>query len=579
MTMTMIMIATMSDLFLYTIKSAFVLALLYVPYTLLLRKEDFFRFNRITLLGILVLTLMLPLCNVSSLSLDAQPVVHTAQRTMIEIGIPIAQMMDDEAVEPVVKKSSVSWFDMISYAYLLGMLVVFTVRVLQFARMGLVIRGGSLWRQQEDGVTIYCHADNVAPFSWLNNIVISKEDYDNNGREIILHEKGHIRCLHSADIIMLTFVQMLQWWNPLAYMLGMSLRDVHEYEADNYVLCQGITLRDYQNLLIKKAVGSSSYTFANNFNHSLIKKRITMMCKKNSNPWMRGKVLVAIPLVAIALSAFATPEFVSPIEKAVQKVAHSFGTSAEAVGKGTNISMNDQELDEENLSETAIADTTDVSAETGIDLRGFDEGRGIILLDGKEVTRKELEQIDVETIDHVNIFKGAAVKAVSGRDDIEGVVVVETKEYAESKKEDVFEVCEQVAAFEGGISKLMEFLGQNLHYPKVAEKCGAEGRVIVQFIVEKNGSVSGQKVVYNSYKAEYVSDEEGKRLTEEAANASGQNGKAHVLTESEYNEAKQALEKESLRVVGLTSGKWVAAQQKGKKVRMKYNLPVTFRLR
>lgn len=577
--MTMIMIATMSDLFLYTIKSAFVLALLYVPYTLLLRKEDFFRFNRITLLGILVLTLMLPLCNVSSLSLDAQPVVHTAQRTMIEIGIPIAQMMDDEAVEPVVQKSSVSWFDMISYAYLLGMLVVFAVRVLQFARMGLVIRGGSLWRQQEDGVTIYCHADNVAPFSWLNNIVISKEDYDNNGREIILHEKGHIRCIHSADIIVLTFVQMLQWWNPLAYMLGISLRDVHEYEADNYVLCQGITLRDYQNLLIKKAVGSSSYTFANNFNHSLIKKRITMMCKKNSNPWMRSKVLVAIPLVAIALSAFATPEFVTPIEKAVQKVAPSHEAPAEVVGKGTNISMNDQAFDEENLSETAIADTTDVLAETGIDLRGFDESKGIILLDGKEVTRKEQEQIDVETIDHVNIFKGAAAKSVSGRDDIDGVVVVETKEYVESKKEGVFEVCEQVAAFEGGISKLMEFLGQNLHYPKVAEKCGAEGRVIVQFIVEKNGSISGQKVVANTYKAEYVSDEEGKRQNEEAVNTSGQNGKAHVQTESEYNEAKQALEKEAMRAVGLTSGKWVAAQQKGKKVRMKYNLPVTFRLR
>lgn len=573
----MIMTATMSDLLLYTIKSAFVLALLYVPYTLLLRKEDFFRFNRITLLGILVLALVLPLCNVSTLSLDAQPVVHSAQRTMIEIGIPIAQVLDDETVKPAVQ-NRVSWFDMVSYAYLFGMLVVLSVRVLQLTRMGLVIRGGSLWKQYEDGVIIYCHADNVAPFSWLNSIVISKEDYENNGREIILHEKGHIRNLHSADIIVLTFVQMLQWWNPFAYMLGMSLRDVHEYEADHYVLCHGITLKDYQSLLIKKAVGSSSYTFANNFNHSLIKKRITMMCKKNSSPWMRSKVLVAVPLVAIALCAFATPEFVSPIEKAVQKVAPSHDTSTEVVGKSTNIPVDGQVFDEENLPETIIVDTVDVTVKPKLDLRSFDDSKDILLLDGKEVTREELEQIDVKTLDHVNVFKDAAARSVSGRDDIEGVVVVETKEYAESKKEKPFEVCEQVAEFEGGIPKLMEFLGQNIHYPMVAQKHGAEGRVIVQFIVEKNGSVSDPRVVANTYEAEYVSDEEGKLHNGGTANVTDKKDEAHVLTESEYNEAKQALGNEAMRAVRLTSGKWNAALQKGQKVRMKYNLPVTFRL-
>ena len=90
----------MSDLLLYTIKSSFVLALLYVPYTLLLSKEDFFRFNRITLLGILVLSLTLPFCNISPLSLDSHPVVHEAQLQIIEIGIPVVQVVDDTVVEP-----------------------------------------------------------------------------------------------------------------------------------------------------------------------------------------------------------------------------------------------------------------------------------------------------------------------------------------------------------------------------------------------------------------------------------------------------------------------------------------------
>ena len=73
----------MSELFLYTLKSAFVLAILYVPYTLLLRQEDFFRFNRLTLLGILLLSLVLPFGNVSFLSLDNQPVVHVVRLQLI----------------------------------------------------------------------------------------------------------------------------------------------------------------------------------------------------------------------------------------------------------------------------------------------------------------------------------------------------------------------------------------------------------------------------------------------------------------------------------------------------------------
>lgn len=242
----------MAALFLYTLKSAFVLVLLYVPYTLLLSRETFFRFNRWMLLGILGLSLLLPLCNFSSLSLDRQPVMEGLHRQLIEFGIPVRVTEYRQADEVAPHAVTVSWFQVVSVLYLSGMLSVLLVRLVQIARMGLVMRGGSLWKQQEDGITIYCHSDDVAPFSWLNSIVISQSDYESNAREIILHEKGHIRYAHSADILLLTFVQTLQWWNPLCYMLGTSLRDVHEYEADDYVLRQGIALSRYQYLLIKK---------------------------------------------------------------------------------------------------------------------------------------------------------------------------------------------------------------------------------------------------------------------------------------------------------------------------------------
>ena len=473
----------MNELLLYTIKSAFVLGILYVPYTLLLKKEDFFRFNRLTLLGILVLSIGLPLCNIPALSADNQPVVHAAQLQMIEIGIPIMQMADE--TDGPSHTSSPTWFQVASLIFLLGMMTVLCLRLIQMGKMGSEIRKGSLWHSVEDGVDIHCHAGAVAPYSWLHHIVISLEDYEKNGHEIILHEKGHIHNLHSFDILLLTLVEMLQWWNPLVYMLGMSLRDVHEYEADDYVLHQGVSLRDYQNLLIRKAVGASSYTFANNFNHSLTKKRITMMCKKKSNPWMRSKALYAVPMVAIALSAFATPAFVNPIEKDME----SGGTSSLTEGKVTNnfpIGQTDQQ---------------------------------------------------------------------------------KKKGTAKMKGDKVLDTCDKLPEFEGGQEQLMKLLQANVRYPETAQSMGVQGRIVVEFFVEKDGSVSDVKVCKKDITPSL-----------ESATVIAYGEDKPKPTEEELRKATKALEEETIRVARLTSGKWTPGEQDGQKVRVKFSLPLTFRL-
>ena len=473
----------MNELLLYTIKSAFVLGILYVPYTLLLRKEDFFRCNRLTLLGILALSVGLPLCNIPALSADNQPVVHAAQLQMIEIGIPIMQMADE--TDGPSHTSSPTWFQVASLIFLLGMMTVLCLRLIQMGKMGSEIRKGSLWHSVEDGVDIHCHAGAVAPYSWLHHIVISLEDYEKNGHEIILHEKGHIHNLHSFDILLLTLVEMLQWWNPLVYMLGMSLRDVHEYEADDYVLHQGVSLRDYQNLLIRKAVGASSYTFANNFNHSLTKKRITMMCKKKSNPWMRSKALYAVPMVAIALSAFATPAFVNPIEKDME----SGGTSSLTEGKVTNnfpIGQTDQQ---------------------------------------------------------------------------------KKKGTAKMKGDKVLDTCDKLPEFEGGQEQLMKLLQANVRYPETAQSMGVQGRIVVEFFVEKDGSVSDVKVCKKDITPSL-----------ESATVIAYGEDKPKPTEEELRKATKALEEETIRVARLTSGKWTPGEQDGQKVRVKFSLPLTFRL-
>ena len=312
----------MITLFIYSIKSALVLALLYLPYTLMLRQESFFRMNRITLLTILMLALVLPMVDIPSLATPEQPVVYEMQHRIM--------LMTQEA-EMTTKSlaattRTISWLGILAIVYIIGVILALLIRLWQFFKIDKIIRGGCLWTDKSGKATIYCHIDDVAPFSWMRSIVISEKDYKPYGREILLHEKAHILNLHSMDILFLTLVEAVQWWNPIAYMLGHSLRDVHEYEADDYVLHQGVSLHNYQALLVKKSLANTSYAFANNFNHSLIKKRIYMMNHPKSNPWLRSKVLYILPATLVVLTAFATPklnekvgEIVERVEKATEK--------------------------------------------------------------------------------------------------------------------------------------------------------------------------------------------------------------------------------------------------------------------
>lgn len=532
----------MTDVLMYALKSAFVLCLLYVPYTLLLHRDSFFRLNRFVLLGVLLLSLVLPLCNVSWLSMDRQPVVHAAQMQMVEIGIPVNLLPQNDVVDEMAEASapsSFTLFGLLTLIYIIGMAVVLLLRLWQMGSLRLQLRRGSLWRHSEDGITVYCHADRVAPFSWMNSIVISEEDYAESGREIILHETGHIRFHHSWDVLLLTLVQMVQWWNPLAYMAGISLRDVHEYEADDYVLRQGVSASAYQMLLLKKAVGYGSYTFANNFNHSLTKKRITMMRKSKSNPWMRSKALYVIPVAALALSAFATPEIVSPIE----------GMVSEPESKGMENYLTGQAAMEENRQNAATmeilktpvagnrlpADATyyvdGEKMERGIAVRRIVDGREVVLITRKGENGKE-------TVTVVGSSKNDAVDEAKALLRKEGVQKLDVKKEGANDNDSIYNVVSENAEFPGGNMAASNWISKNMTYPEECRKQGIEGRVVIKFVVNKDGSIVDAEAVKSPH---------------------------------------PALAEEGLRVVK-SMPKWKPAKEGGKVVRSRFNIPIVFKL-
>ena len=277
----------------YIAECALCLALLYLPFWGLLRKETFFQYNRFVLLAITVLSFILPWISIPEITSQLAP-SETISIQLEEINVMISGKALSE---------NISWKTILAIIYLSGAVTCLLYKMIDLVRLIRFIPRGCLWVHTENGIHIHCHAHDVVPFSWMNHIVISEKDYEENGHNILLHEQAHIACGHSWDVLWLSFVEVLQWFNPFVWMLSKEIQDIHEYEADLTVLRKGINARDYQLLIIQKVVGSGSYTFANNFNHSSLKKRITMMIKEKSNPWARLKYLYILPIVAICMIA------------------------------------------------------------------------------------------------------------------------------------------------------------------------------------------------------------------------------------------------------------------------------------
>ena len=277
----------------YIVECALCLALLYLPFWGLLKKETFFQYNRFVLLAITVLSFILPWISIPAITSQLAP-SETISIQLEEINVMISGKALSE---------NISWKTILAIIYLSGAVTCLLYKMIDLVRLIRFIPRGCLWVHTENGIHIHCHAHDVVPFSWMNHIVISEKDYEENGHNILLHEQAHIACGHSWDVLWLSFVEVLQWFNPFVWMLSKEIQDIHEYEADLTVLRKGINARDYQLLIIQKVVGSGSYTFANNFNHSSLKKRITMMIKEKSNPWARLKYLYILPIVAICMIA------------------------------------------------------------------------------------------------------------------------------------------------------------------------------------------------------------------------------------------------------------------------------------
>ena len=423
----------MGVFFIYILKSSVCLVLFYLFFRLLLSKETFHRFNRMALLGVLFFSLLIPCIEVTTRhQVEVQQAVLSIEQLLL-----MAELETTPAnVGAVQETSAISWVQIVLLVYWAGILFLACRNIYSLICLFRLVHSGK-HEKLEKGVTLVVHNQEIVPFSWMKYIVISRKDLEENGREILIHEMAHIHHRHSVDLLVADICIFFQWFNPGAWLLKQELQNIHEYEADETVINEGVNAKEYQLLLIKKAVGTRLYSMANSFNHSKLKKRITMMLKEKSNPWARLKYLYVLPLAAIAVTAFARPEI---SEKVEEISAVKVNDLAEIVEKKSEENVVKELVDTTKNKVVVVGYRTEKKdsvltsgkKKVAISVQGISgEGKPLVIINGKESEREVVNALNPERIESVSVIGPEKAIKIYGEKAKDGVMDI--KLYSEKK--------------------------------------------------------------------------------------------------------------------------------------------------
>ena len=406
----------------YLIKANVVLVVLFGFYQLISAGDTFFKWRRLSLLLVYVLSLLLPTIDLSVLVNETAPLGNILPR--------MAYNLPEVMVKPA--RDAFDWQRLAVWLYAvvaLALLLRVLWQVVVVCRLAQRSERATL-----HGTAVCLLTGDYSPFSFFRWIFVNPVNKTpSQVKQILTHEQTHVAQWHSVDALLSQLFVAAFWFNPAAWLMRLQVRNNLEYLADRSVISGGTDKKAYQYHLLAVAYRTNVATITNNFNVLPLKRRIMMMNKQASNPLARFKYLLFVPL-AIALLAMNNTTIRANVQKKVVKTTKT------------------------------------------------------------------------------------------------------TKEADASNK--VYEVVEQMPSFPGGDAAMMKYLAENIKYPVSAQKAKEQGRVVVQFIVEKDGAVTGVKTVRS---------------------------------------VTPALDAEAVRVIKAMP-KWTPGRQGGQPVRVKYNVPVSFRL-
>ena len=549
----------------YFLKINVAIALFYAFYRLFFYKDTFFAWRRTALLCFFAVSTAVPLLDIQQWIVQQEPMAAMAD-------LYAAVVLPELTLTP---QPETDWRQLVADGIVVAYWLVAALLALRFLVQlaGIVRLARRCPTQKIDGTTVHLLPRAEGPFSFFRWIFVCPDAHTGDElHEILTHERTHARQWHSIDVLTGELACIVCWFNPFAWLMKREIRTNLEYMADEKVLETGHDSRTYQYHLLGLSHHKAAATIYNSFNVLPLKKRIIMMNKRRTRAIGRTKYLMFLPLAALLMIV----SNIEAVARATQKItaevmeAVTPAETPEVQPQPENIApLPKQEPDNiapSSQTEMNVAPIPQQEKSKKVTYKGkiVDDEAGNPISDVKIIVDHKYQSITKSTVNAQGEFRietspeASILFEYSGKD---GKTLARMCRPAELAKmdpdnmvielipvniiksnvtdDDVYEVVENMPEFpNGGMGELMKYLSANIRYPEAAHKAGIQGRVTVQFVVGKDGSIGNVSIL-------------------RGVNAD--------------------LDAEAIRVIS-SMPKWKPGTQKGEPVKVKYTVPVMFRL-
>ncbi|MEQ8474459.1 MAG: TonB family protein [Marinoscillum sp.] len=436
----------------YLIELSVIHLALVLGYWLFLRKERQYSKMRFYLIGSTLLAVFIPFLKLPNLLFNSKEAISTTPLGSVQL----------EAIT-VAQTSDTSWwsYDILLWVYI-GISSFFLLKFSGSVLYLLALERKSSYEKFND-LYIRRVRNIKGSFTFFNWIFLSDEiDKNQQDYDVILkHEKAHASLGHTYDLMLFELFKVCFWWLPTSWFINKEIKKIHEYQADAYAL-KSYNIDQYSSILISSTLKSNGLSLASSFHDGLILKRLIAMKQqaKNVSPWKLGALSI---LCAMLFVVFACSE--------------EMDQEIKEIGSQSNMITFDQLPSDMQMG---LVEVKDQLSFMKVDVSENDKISNI----------DELQDLDPQLIHSMNVDKTINAIFIAIKKDGANFNYLSEK----SKQDgEVFTLVEEQPEFEGGMDAFYKYIGDEMDYPKQARQMGVEGRVFVQMVVEKDGSVSGVK--------------------------------------------------------------------------------------
>ena len=515
----------------------------YAFYRLFFYKDTFFTWRRTVLLCFFAISAIVPLFNIQNWVEQQEPMVAMAD-------LYATVVLPELTLTP---QTETDWKQLLTAGIDIAYWIVVALLAARFLVQltGILRLGRRCPTQKIDDTTVHLLPRPEGPFSFFHWIFVYPGAHtDEELHEILTHERTHARQWHSIDVMIGELACIACWFNPFAWLMKREIRTNLEYMADEKVLETGHDSRTYQYHLLGLSHHKAAATIYNSFNVLPLKKRITMMNKKRTRAIGRTKYLMFLPLAALLMIV----SNIEAVARATQKI------TAEVMEAVTSAETPEVQPQPENIAPLPQQEKSKKVTYKGkiVDEAGnpLDDVKIIIDQKYQSITQSTVNahgEFQIETSSEASIlfesnskdgktlarmYRPAELAKMNPDNMVIELIPVNIIK-SNVTDADVYEVVENMPEFpNGGMAALMKYLTDNIRYPEAAKKAGIQGRVIVQFVVDKDGSIKNVRTLRG---------------------------------------VNSDLDAEAIRVIQ-SMPKWKPGTQKGEPVKVKYTIPVMFRI-